>query len=60
MTDEKGHIRRDLEKINPGGVTVIGIIIMAVIAVVIAAMLVRDEISFFTEEQTFRKGPRPP
>ena len=43
MTDEKGHIRRDLEKINPGGVTVIGIIVTAVIAVFIAAMLERDE-----------------
>ncbi len=43
MTDEKGHIRRDLENIKPGGVTVMGIIIMAVIAVVIAAMLEQDE-----------------
>ena len=43
MTDEKGHIRRDLEKINPGGLTVMGIIIMAVIAVVIAVVLEQDE-----------------
>ncbi len=42
MTDKKGHIRRDLEKINLGGVTVIGIIVTAVIAVFIAAMLKQD------------------
>ncbi len=39
MTDEKGHIRRDLEKIKPGGLTVTGIIVTAMIAVLIAAML---------------------
>ena len=43
MTDEKGHIRRDIENIKPGGLTAIGIIIMAVIAVVIAVVLERDE-----------------
>ncbi len=43
MTDEKGHIRRDLEKINPGGLTAMGIIILAVIAVVIAVVLEQDE-----------------
>ena len=43
MTDKKGHIRRDLENIKPGGAMVIGIIIMAVIAVVIAVVLERDE-----------------
>ncbi len=43
MTDEKGHIRRDLEKIKPGGVMVIGIIVTAMIAVFIAAVLERDE-----------------
>ncbi len=43
MTVEKGHIRRDIENINPGGVTVIGIIVTAVIAVFIAAMLEQDE-----------------
>ncbi len=42
MTDEKGHIRRDIEKIKPGGVTVIVIIVTAVIAVFIAAMLEQD------------------
>ena len=43
MTDKKGHIRRDIENIKPGGVMVIGIIIMAMIAVVIAAVLEQDE-----------------
>ena len=43
MTDEKGHIRRDLENIKPGGLTAMGIIIMAVIAVVIAVVLEQDE-----------------
>ncbi len=42
MTDKKGHILRDLEKVKPGGVTVIGIIVTAVIAVFIAAMLEQD------------------
>ncbi len=43
MTDEMGHIRRDIENIKLGGVTVVGIIIMAVIAVVIAVVLEQDE-----------------
>ncbi len=34
MTDEKGHIRRDLENVKPGGVIAMGIIITAMIAVV--------------------------
>jgi len=42
MTDEKSHILRDLEKVKPGGVTVIGIIVTVVIAVFIAAMLEQD------------------
>jgi hypothetical protein len=42
MTDEKGHIRRDIEKIRPGGFTVMGIIVMAMIAVVIAVVLEQD------------------
>ncbi len=43
MTDEKSHIRRDLEKIKPGGLTVMGIIVTAMIAVLIAAMLEQDK-----------------
>ncbi|MBS1258859.1 MAG: hypothetical protein MAG551_01923 [Candidatus Scalindua arabica] len=43
MTDKKGRIRRDLEKINRGGVMVLGIIVTAMIAVVIAVVLERDE-----------------
>jgi hypothetical protein len=39
MTDEKGHIHRDIEKITPGGFTVMGIIVTAMIAVFIATML---------------------
>ncbi|MHC4269710.1 MAG: hypothetical protein ACYSTS_14750 [Planctomycetota bacterium] len=39
MTEEKGYIQRDLKKIGLGGYTVIGIIIMATIAIVIAAVL---------------------
>ncbi len=42
MTDKKGRIRRDLENIKPGGLTAMGIIIMAVIAVVIAVVLEQD------------------
>ncbi len=36
MTDEKGHIRRDIEKIKPGELTVLGAIVTAMIAVLIA------------------------
>ena len=43
MTDEKGHVRRDLEKIKPGEFTVIGIIVTAMIAVLIATMLEQDK-----------------
>ena len=39
MTDENGHIRRDREKMRPGGVAITGIIITAMIAVVFAAVL---------------------
>lgn len=39
MTDKKGHIRRDLEKVKPGGFAVIGIIVTTMIAVVIASVL---------------------
>ncbi len=43
MTDKKGHIRRDIENIKPGGTMVVGIIVTAMIAVVIAVVLERDE-----------------
>jgi hypothetical protein len=42
MTDEKGHIRRDLKNIKPGGVMALGIIVTAMIAVVIAVVLEQD------------------
>ena len=38
MTDEKEHINREAEKIRPGGIAVIGIIVAAMILVVIAAV----------------------
>jgi hypothetical protein len=53
MTDEKGHIRRDLEKVKPGGVTVIGIIVTAVIAVFIAAMLEQDKTEIDREKDVY-------
>ncbi|KKM07369.1 hypothetical protein LCGC14_1734590 [marine sediment metagenome] len=53
MTDEKGHIRRDLENIKLGGVTVVGIIIMAVIAVVIAVVLEQDETEIDLEKDVY-------
>jgi hypothetical protein len=43
MTDEKGHIRRDIEKINPGWLTAMGIIVTAMIAVIIAVVLEQDK-----------------
>lgn len=39
MTDEKGHIQRDTEKIKPGTFAILGIIITAMIGVVIAAVI---------------------
>ncbi|ODS30508.1 MAG: hypothetical protein SCARUB_04378 [Candidatus Scalindua rubra] len=42
MTYEKGHIRRDLEKVKPGEFAIMGIVVTAMIAVAIAAMLEQD------------------
>ncbi len=53
MTDGKGHIRRDIEKIKPGGLTVIGIIVTAVIAVFIAAMLEQDKTEIDREKDVY-------
>ncbi len=39
MKYEKGHIRRDIGKLKPGELTVIGIIVTAMIAVVIAVVM---------------------
>ena len=39
MTDEKGHISRDLQKIRPGEYMVMVIIVISTIAIVIAAVL---------------------
>ncbi len=43
MTDEKGHIRRDIEKIKFGELTVLSAVILAVIAVLISLMLEQDK-----------------
>ena len=60
MTDEKGHIRRDIENIKPGGLMAMGIIIMAVIAVVIAVVLEQDETKIDPQKDVYslpsRKG----
>jgi hypothetical protein len=53
MTNEKGHIRRDLENIKPGGVMVVGIIIMAVIAVVIAVVLEQDDTKIDSQKDVY-------
>jgi hypothetical protein len=53
MTDKKGRIRRDLEKINRGGVMVVGIIIIAMIAVVIAAMLEQDDTEIDSQKEVY-------
>ncbi len=39
MTEEKEHIHPDVEKIRPGGIAIIGIIVAAMILVVVAAVL---------------------
>ena len=53
MTDEKGRIRRDLEKIRPGGLMVMGIIITAVIAVVIAVVLEQDNTKIDSQKAVY-------
>ena len=53
MKNEKGHIRRDLENIKPGGVMVVGIIIMAVIAVVIAVVLEQDDTKIDSQKDVY-------
>jgi len=43
MTHEKGHIRRDIEKIKFGELTVMSAVVLAVIAVLISLMLEQDK-----------------
>ena len=43
MTNEKGHVRWDIEKINFGELTVMSAVILAVIAVLILLMLEQDK-----------------
>ncbi|MFQ5963804.1 MAG: hypothetical protein ACE5KZ_05925 [Candidatus Scalinduaceae bacterium] len=43
MTNEKGHIRRDIEKLRPGELTILGAIVTAMIAVVIAVVLEQNK-----------------
>ena len=53
MTHEKGHIRRDIEKIKFGELTVLSVVIMAVIAVLIALMLEQDKIEINTQKDVY-------
>ena len=43
MTNEKGHVRRDLKKIKPGEFAIMGIVVTAMIAVVIAIVLEQNK-----------------
>jgi hypothetical protein len=53
MTHEKGHIRRDIEKIKFGELTVLSVVIMAVIAVLIALMLEQDKIEINPQKDVY-------
>ena len=53
MTHEKGHIRRDIEKIKFGELTVLSVVIMAVIAVLIALMLEQDKIEIDPQKDVY-------
>ncbi len=53
MTHEKGHIRRDIEKIIFGELTVLSVVIMAVIAVLIALMLEQDKIEINPQKDVY-------
>jgi len=53
MTDKKGHIRRDLKNIKPGGVIALGIIVTAMTAVLIAAVLEQDKIEIDPQKDVY-------
>ncbi len=53
MTDEKGHIHRDIEKLKPGEFTVMGTVIMAVIAVFIAIVLEQDKTEIDSQKDIY-------
>jgi hypothetical protein len=53
MTDEKGHIRRDLENIKPGGVMALGIIVTAMIAVIIAVVFEQDNTKIDSQKDVY-------
>jgi hypothetical protein len=53
MTDEKGHIRRDIEKIKTGELTVLSAVVMAVIAVLISLMLEQDKIEINPQKDVY-------
>ncbi len=53
MTNEKGHIRRDIEKIKFGELTVLSAVILAVIAVLIALMLEQDKIEIDPQKDVY-------
>jgi len=53
MTDERGHIRRDIEKLKNGRLTVMVIIVTAMIAVLIAAMLEQDKTEIDSQKDVY-------
>ncbi len=53
MTHEKGHIRRDIEKIKFGELTVLSAVVLAVIAVLILLMLEQDKIEINPQKDVY-------
>ncbi len=53
MTHEKGHIRRDIEKIKFGELTVMSAVVLAVIAVLISLMLEQDKIEINPQKDVY-------
>ena len=53
MTNEKGPVRWDIEKLNFGELTVMSAVILAVIAVLIALMLEQDKIEINPQKDVY-------
>ena len=53
MTNEKGHIRRDIEKMSPGELTVLGAIVTAMIAVLIAIVSEQNKSEIDREKDVY-------
>ncbi len=53
MTNEKGPVRWDIEKIKFGELTVMSAVILAVIAVLIALMLEQDKIEIDSQKDVY-------